>query len=99
MKEWLARAMRLPLGMRPVRFIVVGAINTVLVYAIYAAMLFAGLHYALANLLYHPVPGVLFGPEVQWGKRENYRDGFTSDDLRIQFSAKYNFNLSVGGKG
>jgi hypothetical protein len=55
-------------------------------------------HYALANLLYHPTSRVFLGPEVQWGKRENFRDGFTSDDFRIQFSAKYNFNLSLGGK-
>ena len=54
--------------------------------------------YALANVLYHPVPDVFLGPEIQWGKRENFRDGFTSDDVRIQFSAKYNFKLSLGGK-
>jgi hypothetical protein len=54
--------------------------------------------YALANLLYYPVPGVFLGPEIQWGKRENFKDGFTSDDVRIQFSAKYNFKLSLGGK-
>jgi hypothetical protein len=55
-------------------------------------------HYALANLLYYPVPNVFLGPEIQWGKRENFQDGFTSDDFRIQFSAKYNFKLSLGGK-
>lgn len=54
--------------------------------------------YALANILYHPTSSVMLGPEIQWGKRENHRDGFTSDDFRIQFSAKYNFNLSLGGK-
>jgi hypothetical protein len=54
--------------------------------------------YALANLLYYPVPNVFLGPEIQWGKRENFRDGFDSDDFRIQFSAKYNFKLSLGGK-
>ena len=54
--------------------------------------------YALANLLYYPTPNVFLGPEIQWGKRENFRDGFTSDDFRIQFSAKYNFKLSLGGK-
>jgi hypothetical protein len=54
--------------------------------------------YALANILYHPTPDVFFGPEIQWGKRENFRDGFTSDDVRIQFSVKYNFKLSLGGK-
>ena len=54
--------------------------------------------YALANILYHPTSAVFLGPEIQWGKRENFRDGFTSDDFRIQFSAKYNFKLSLGGK-
>jgi hypothetical protein len=54
--------------------------------------------YALANVLYHPAANIFLGPEVQWGKRENFRDGFTSDDFRIQFSAKYNFSLSLGGK-
>jgi hypothetical protein len=54
--------------------------------------------YGLANVLYHATPDVFLGPEIQWGKRENSRDGFTSDDVRIQFSAKYNFKLSLGGK-
>ena len=54
--------------------------------------------YALANLLYYPTPSVFIGPEIQWGKRENFRDGFTSDDFRVQVSAKYNFKLSLGGK-
>ena len=54
--------------------------------------------YALANLLYYPAKNIMLGPEIQWGKRENFRDGFTSDDFRIQFSAKYNFSLSLGGK-
>jgi hypothetical protein len=54
--------------------------------------------YFLANLMHYPVAGVMLGPEIQWGKRENFRDGFTSDDFRIQFSAKYNFGLSLGGK-
>jgi hypothetical protein len=44
------------------------------------------------------VPNVFLGPEIQWGKRENNADGFTSDDFRVQFSAKYNFKLSLGGK-
>ena len=52
--------------------------------------------YALANLLYHPHPRVFFGPEVQWGKRENF-NGFTSDDVRLQFSAKYSFSKTLSG--
>ena len=54
--------------------------------------------YALGNILYHPVPNVFLGPEVQWVKRDNFSDGFSSRDVRIQFSAKYNFNFSIGGK-
>jgi hypothetical protein len=54
--------------------------------------------YALANILYYPTSNLFLGPEIQWGKRENFRDGFTSDDVRIQFSVKYNFKLSLGGK-
>ena len=52
--------------------------------------------YALLNLLYHPTSKVLLGPELQWGDRENL-NGFTSDDVRLQFSARYDFGLSVGG--
>lgn len=55
-------------------------------------------HYALGNLLYYPVPNVMMGGEFQWGRRENFSDGFSSDDYRIQFSFKYNFSASIGGK-
>jgi hypothetical protein len=54
--------------------------------------------YALGNLLFRPVPNVMMGGEFQWGRRENFSDGFHSDDYRIQFSFKYNFGLSVGGE-
>lgn len=53
--------------------------------------------YALANVMFYPVEDVMFGPEVQWGRRENARDGFTSDDVRVQFSVKYNFGRTFGG--
>ena len=52
--------------------------------------------YALANVMFYPVKNVMFGPEIQWGKREN-QNGFTSDDLRVQFSVKYNFATTFGG--
>jgi hypothetical protein len=51
--------------------------------------------YALGNLLYYPVKNVMLGGEVQWGDREN-KNGFTSDDLRFQFSARYNFSTTIG---
>jgi hypothetical protein len=49
-------------------------------------------HYALGNLLYYPVNNVTIGGEFQWGRRENFTDGFSSNDYRIQFSFKYNFS-------
>jgi len=53
--------------------------------------------YALVNLLFTPVKDVLFGPELQYARRENFRDGFTADDFRVQFSVKYNFGHTWGG--
>jgi hypothetical protein len=54
-------------------------------------------HYALANLLYYPVSGVMTGVELQWGRRENNDDGWTTEDYRVQFSFKYNFSTQIGG--
>jgi hypothetical protein len=51
-------------------------------------------HYALGNLLYYPVENVMVGGELQWGRRENFLDGFNSDDFRVQFSFRYNFSKS-----
>jgi hypothetical protein len=48
-------------------------------------------HYALTNLLYYPSENVTVGGEFQWGRRENFRDGFAADEYRVQFSFKYNF--------
>jgi hypothetical protein len=55
-------------------------------------------HYALVNLLHYPVPNVMVGGEFQYGKRQNFLDGFSSDDFRIQFSFKYNFSVSLTGQ-
>ncbi|HSF24371.1 MAG TPA: DcaP family trimeric outer membrane transporter [Blastocatellia bacterium] len=49
-------------------------------------------HYALTNLLFYPVENVMVGSEFQWGRRENFLDGFAADDFRIQFSFRYNFS-------
>jgi hypothetical protein len=53
--------------------------------------------YALGNILYYPVPNVMMGAELQWGRRENFADGFSSDGFKIQFSFKYNFSHKLGG--
>ena len=48
-------------------------------------------HYALANLLYHPIPKVTMGGEFQFGRRVNFTDGFNVNDYRMQFSFKYDW--------
>ena len=52
---------------------------------------FATGQYAIGNLIYYPATNVMTVVELQYGKRENFSDGFTSDDVKIQFSFKYNF--------
>jgi hypothetical protein len=47
--------------------------------------------YAIGNLLYHPIPRVMMGGEFQWGRRVNFKDGFTSNDYRMQFSFKFDW--------
>ena len=54
--------------------------------------------YALVNLMCTPVKDFMLGGEVQWGKRENFTDGWSVDDLRFQFSVKANFSTLIGGK-
>jgi hypothetical protein len=62
-----------------------------------AADAFKIAQYALGNLLYYPVPNVMAGVELQWGRRENFSDGFDSDGFKVQFSFRYNFSYKVGG--
>jgi hypothetical protein len=53
--------------------------------------------YASANLLWTPVKNVMLGGEFQWGYRQNHSDGFTFNDYRLEFSAKYSFSQTFGG--
>ena len=53
--------------------------------------------YALANLLSAPVKNVMMGGEFQWARRDNFSDGFTFNDFRLQFSVRYSFSASLGG--
>jgi len=55
-------------------------------------------HYAIANLLYTPVTNVMMGAEYQFGSRENHSDDFTFTGHRLQFSFKYSFSQTFGGK-
>lgn len=48
-------------------------------------------HYAIGNLLFHPIPKVTMGGEFQFGRRVNFKDGFNSNDYRFQFSFKYDW--------
>lgn len=48
--------------------------------------------YASANLFYYPWENVMFGTELIYGRRNNFQDGFASEDFRIQFAFKYNFS-------
>jgi hypothetical protein len=54
--------------------------------------------YASTNLLWYPVKNVMTGVEFQWGRRQNFTDGFAVNDFRLQFSAQYKFNFELGGK-
>ncbi len=47
--------------------------------------------YASGNLLFYPVDNVMIGGELIWGQRNNWLDGFHSQDIHMQFSFKYNF--------
>jgi hypothetical protein len=53
--------------------------------------------YVAGNLLYMPVPNLLVGGEFQWGRRENFSDGWKYDDNKIQFCFKYSFSHKLGG--
>jgi DcaP outer membrane protein len=62
-----------------------------------AATAFKTGQYALGNLLYSPVPGMMVGGELQWGRREMFKDPYKGDGLKLQFSFKYNFSYKLGG--
>ncbi len=53
--------------------------------------------YASANLLTTPVKNVMMGGEFQWARRDNFSDGFSVDDYRLQFSFKFSFAATVKG--
>lgn len=51
--------------------------------------------YAIGNLGYYPVPRVMIVAELQYGKRSNFRDDFTSDMIKVQLSFKFNFSHAI----
>jgi hypothetical protein len=50
--------------------------------------------YASANLLWYPAKRVMIGGEVMWGKLNN-NDGTSGDDVRFQFSVKFDFDAKL----
>lgn len=62
-----------------------------------SALAFRTGQYAIVNLLYNPVDRVTVGAEVQWGARDNAFDDFSSDDVRLQLSARYRYSFKVMG--
>jgi hypothetical protein len=57
---------------------------------------FRNAQYATGNILYMPVPNVMGGMELQYGKRTDKGD-FSSTGVKLQFSFKYNFSMKIGG--
>jgi hypothetical protein len=53
--------------------------------------------YASVNLLVTPAKNVMMGGELQYARRENNSDGFSVNDVRLQFSFKYSFGYKIGG--
>ena len=54
--------------------------------------------YAIVNIMDSPFENFLYGVELQWGNRTNFRNTFQPHDFRIQFSFKYSFNFRILGK-
>jgi hypothetical protein len=61
-----------------------------------AATAFRAGQYAIGNLLYSPVTGMMVGGELQWGRREMFKDPYKGDGMKLQFSFKYNFSHKLG---
>jgi hypothetical protein len=55
---------------------------------------FNKIDYASGNLLYYPADNLMLGGELMWGKRTN-NDGASEDDVRFQFTVKYNFGTTL----
>jgi hypothetical protein len=55
---------------------------------------FQKIDYASGNVLYYPAENLMIGGELMWGQREN-NDGASEDDVRFQFTVKYNFGITL----
>jgi hypothetical protein len=61
-----------------------------------AADSFEKSRYALVNIQFHPTSQVMYGGELQYGRRENFSDGWDYDAFKVQFSARYAFSFGLG---
>src|SRR5262249_7535744 len=52
--------------------------------------------YGLINFRYYPVERVMFGAEYQYGRRDNFSDGFHSVGNKIQIMFEFNFLQRFG---
>ena len=52
--------------------------------------------YATANLVCRPVQNLMIGGEFQWAQRQNFSDGWTVKDYRVDFMARYGFSYKLG---
>ena len=50
--------------------------------------------YASVNLLHYPAENLMLGGEFLYGRRTN-NDGADGDDMRFQFTVKYNFGIKL----
>jgi hypothetical protein len=50
--------------------------------------------YASVNLLHYPADNLMLGGEFLYGRRTN-NDGADGDDMRFQFTVKYNFGIKL----
>ena len=48
--------------------------------------------YGLLNLRYYPVKNVMMGIEYQYGRRDNFSDGFHSTGNKVQLEFEFNFS-------
>jgi len=51
--------------------------------------------YGILNLRYYPVDNMMAGIEYQYGRRDNFKDGFHSTGNKFQFSVRINYSTKA----
>jgi hypothetical protein len=57
-----------------------------------AASAFKKGSYAIGNIIYYPTANAMMAVEFQYGSRDNFKDGWNTEDYRVQVTFKYNFS-------